>query len=334
MAAPQVLENVRARSVEIKERRSSNKRTALIVPGGVRRAICNCAALAALNTLGIRHFDSVYAVSAGAINAVYGLADQAALGVTIYLEEVSKFRFINPFRFWNIIDLDYLFREVIYGTKPLDIPTLRNNPSQLCVLTADITNGQAKWFTANADNLTDILKAACSTEVPFGPPFSIGGNLYRDGYLLEPVPLFSALAGNYTDIMVLLNKPLPQDDAPFPKWLQKGLINRWNKRAFGPGLVQRCENDWREYNRALEIVRTGRYEKPDGNIVGIACIAPDKAIGMFESNTRRLFQAAHSSWKNTLITFGAPEYGSDTFLKVLSDVGLKRSTLDELSGNV
>jgi len=329
--SPHVLENVRARSVEIKERRSSNKRTALIVPGGVRRAICNCAALAALNTLGIRHFDSVYAVSAGAINAAYGLANQAALGVTIYLEEVSRFKFINPFRFWNIIDLDYLFREVIYGTKPLDIPTLRANPSRLRVLTADITNGQAKWFTANADNLTDILKAACSTEVPFSRPMSIQGSLYRDGYLLEPIPLLSALEADYTDMLVLLNKPLAQNEAPVATWLQKGVINRWNKRAFGPGLVRRCENDWREYNRALEIVRSGRYEKTDGKTIHIAAIAPDIEIGMFERNPRRLFQAAHSTWKNAFAAFGVQEGGRDPFLKVLSDAGLKRSTLHELS---
>ena len=326
-----VLENVRTRSVEINQRRSASTRTALIVPGGVRRAICNCAALAALNNLGIRHFDSVYAVSAGAINAAYGLANQAALGVTIYLEEVSKFRFINPLRFWNIIDLDYLFREVIHGTKPLDIPALEANPSQLRVLTADITNGQAKWFTADTDDMTDILKAACSTEVPSSRPVSIQGNLYRDGYLLEPIPLFSALKENYTDILVLLNKPLIQKDAPVASWLQKGIINPWNKKAFGAGLVQRCENSWREYNRALEIVSNGRYEKADGKIIQIAAIAPDVEVGMFELNTGRLFRAACSSWKNTFRAFEAEESGRGPFLKVLSDAGLKRSTLGKLS---
>jgi predicted patatin/cPLA2 family phospholipase len=326
-----VLENIRKRSVEISEQRSSSSRTALIVPGGVRRAICNCGALAALNNLGITYFDSVYAVSAGAINAAYGLANQAALGVTIYLEEVSTLRFFNPFRFWNILDLDYLFGEVIHGSRPLDMAALKANPSQLRVLTADITNGQAKWFTANADNITDILKAACTTEVPSSRPMSIDGSLYRDGYLLEPIPILSALEENYTDILVLLNKPLTQKDGPISSWLQKGIINRWNKRAFGAGLVQRCENSWREYNRALEIVSSGRYEKTDGGTIQIAAIAPDVEIGMFESNTRRLFQAAYSSWENTLRAFGAPESGRGPFLKLLSDSGLKRSTLHELS---
>jgi len=330
MTSP-VLENIRTRSVEISEHRSGSSRTALIVPGGVRRAICNCGALAALNNLGIRYFDSVYAVSAGAINAAYGLANQAALGIAIYLEEVNTLRFLNPFRFWNILDLDYLFREIIHGTRPMDMAALKANPSQLHVLTADITNGRAKWFTANADNITDILKAACTTEVPSSRPASIDGTLYRDGYLLEPIPILSALNENYTDILVLLNKPLTQKDAPIAEWLQKGIINRWNKKAFGTALVERCENNWREYNRALEIITSGRYEKPNGKIIQIAAIAPDLEIGMFESNTKRLFQAAYSSWANTRRAFEAEETGRSSFLKVLSDMGLKRSTLHELS---
>lgn len=302
----------------------------MVVPGGVRRAICNCAALAALNNLGIRHFDSVYAVSAGAINAAYGLASQAALAVTVYLEEVRKFRFINPLRLWNVIDLDYLFNEVIQGTKPLDIPALKANPSQLRILTADITNGQAKWFTANTD-MINVMRAACSTEAPSSRPASIQGTLYRDGYLLEPIPLLSALKENYTDILVLLNKPLTVRDAPVARWLQKSIINPWNKKAFGAGLVQRCENSWKTYNQALDIIHSGIYKNSQGREIRIAAIAPDLGIGMFEMSAKRLFQAACSSWRNTFRAFGAKESGRGPFLKVLSDVGLKRSILRELS---
>lgn len=324
-----VLENIRIRSVEINEQRSTGIRTALIVPGGVRRAICNCAALAALNHLGIRHFDSVYAVSAGAINAAYGLANQAALAVTVYLEEVNKFRFINPLRFWNIIDLDYLFRDV-QRAKPLDIPELHANPSQLRILTADITNGQAKWFAANTDDMINVMRAACSTEAPSSRPVCIQGNLYRDGYLLEPIPILSALKENYTDILVLLNKPLTMRDAPVAAWLQKSIINPWNKKNFGAGLVERCENGWKTYNQALDIIHSGIYKNPHGREIRIAAIAPDLDIWMFEMRAKRLFQAACSSWENTLRAFGAKESGRGPFLKVLSDVGLKRSTLRKL----
>jgi predicted patatin/cPLA2 family phospholipase len=199
------------------------------------------------------------------------------------------------------------------------------------VLTADITNGRAKWFTANADNIIAVLKAACATEVPSSRPVSIQGTLYRDGYLLEPLPLLSALKENYTDILVLLNKPLTQMDTPITPWLQKGIINRWNKKAFGAGLVERSENSWKEYNRSLEIVRNGRYEKADGKVIRIAAIAPDIEIGMFASNTKLLFQAACSSWNDTFRAFGAQESGRGPFLKVLSDAGLQRSTLRQLS---
>jgi predicted patatin/cPLA2 family phospholipase len=220
---------------------------------------------------------------------------------------------------------------VIQGTKPLDIAALQANPSQLRILTADITNSRAKWFTANTGDVLNIMKAACSTEIPSSRPVSIQGSLYRDGYLLEPIPLLSALEENYTDILVLLNKPMSMRDAPVATWLQEGIINPWNKKAFGAGLVQLCDNSWKTYNQALDIIHSGIYKNCHGREIRIAAIAPDLGIGMFEMSAKRLFQAACSSWKNTFRALGAKESGRGPFLKVLSDAGLKRSILRELS---
>jgi predicted patatin/cPLA2 family phospholipase len=326
-----VLENIRVRSAEMGDQRASTIRTALVVPGGVLRSICNCASLAALNNLGIRNFDSVYAVSAGAINAAYALADQAALGVTVYLEEVNKSRIINLFRFWNIIDLDYLFTRVIQSTKRLDVEALRANPSELRILTADVTNGEARWFTAGADDLMEIMRAACSPETPFSRPVSIGAAAFRDGYLLEPLPLLSALKENYTDILVLLNRPVMERDTPNAPWLQKAILNRWNRKAYGERLVQRCENGWRVYNQALDIIHSGTFTNEAGWTTRIAAVGPDLAIGMFESKAKTLFETAYSSWKNTIRAFETQESSRDAFLKVLGNAGLKHSTLRELA---
>ena len=326
------LENIRLRSNEIGEGRSSTTKTALIVPGGVLRSICNCGALAALNSLKINYFDTVFGVSAGALNAAYFLANQSALAVTVYLEEANRLRFINPFRFWNIMNLDYLFTEVVQGSKRLDITALQTNRSQLRILTADISRNRSNWFTADRSDVLAIMKGACSTEVPSSRPTLIGESLCRDGYLLEPLPLLSALKENYSDILVLLNRPLAERDTPFPAWLQKLIINPWNRRIYGVPLARTAERSWESYNQALDLIHAGAYQNSEGAQTRIAAIAPEKetAVGMFETNNTRLFKAASSSWVNTMKAFGASDGSASAFLNVLREAGLKRTTLTEM----
>ena len=63
-----------------------------------------------------RAFDEVYACSSGAINAAYFVAGQAAYSVSIYYDEVNNRNFINPLRLNNILNMDFLFDEVIKRT--------------------------------------------------------------------------------------------------------------------------------------------------------------------------------------------------------------------------
>jgi predicted patatin/cPLA2 family phospholipase len=326
--AMNALEQIRIRSAEIAERRSTNIRTALVVPGGVLQSICNCASLAALDSLGIKYFDTVYAVSAGAVNAAYWLANQAALGVTVYLEEANRLRFVNPLRLWRIMDLDYLFSEVVERLKPLDISAVQSNPTELRILATDVTHNRPHWFKSSEPNILAVLKASCSPEV-VSRPLTIDGTLYADGFLYEPLPLLTALQEDYTDIVVLLNKPLTQPDVPVSAWIQKSIVNPWVRKQYGPDLVTRSENNWRTYNEALETLRAAIEAEPGTSKPRIAAIAPDSdmAVGMFETNTKRLFRAAFSGWRNTLRAYGREDIDPEEFLQVLEEAGLKKETL-------
>src|SRR5262244_248370 len=92
---------------------SDGRKTALIVEGGAMRGVISCAALMALEELGMTSvFDEVYGASAGAVNAAYFLAGQAALATTIYYQKVNSTRFIR--RLWHrpIVNIDALFDSV------------------------------------------------------------------------------------------------------------------------------------------------------------------------------------------------------------------------------
>lgn len=125
----QVARNIQQRATDRAHGVSdSSVRTALVVHGGGLRSVASCGTLAALNRLGLTNaFDTLYAVSSGAVNGAYFLTDQSALGITVYLEDVNNSRFVNFFRLAKMMDLEYLFDEVVQARK--------NTTSRGCALT-------------------------------------------------------------------------------------------------------------------------------------------------------------------------------------------------------
>src|SRR4051812_11204339 len=86
---------------------ADGRKVGLIVEGGAMRGVISCAALQALEELGMTAaFDQVYGASAGAVNAAYFLAGQAAYATSIYYQKINNTRFIR--RMWHrqVVDLD------------------------------------------------------------------------------------------------------------------------------------------------------------------------------------------------------------------------------------
>ena len=96
------------------------------------RGVISCASLMALEELGMTEvFDEVYGGSAGAVNAAYFLAGQAAYATSLYYQKINTTRFLR--RFWHrkIIDIDDLFDSIIAGDRPLRIDKVLASRSQL-----------------------------------------------------------------------------------------------------------------------------------------------------------------------------------------------------------
>ena len=79
----------RARCLKEGREPADGRKVALIVECGAMRGVISCAALMALEELGMTDvFDEVYGASAGAVNAAYFLAGQAAYATTNALEVI------------------------------------------------------------------------------------------------------------------------------------------------------------------------------------------------------------------------------------------------------
>src|SRR5438876_6628116 len=139
------------------------RKVALIVEGGAMRGVISCAALMGLEELGITEaFDEVYGASAGAVNAAYFLARQAAYATTLYYQKINNTRFIR--RFWHrkIVDIDDLFDSIITGERPLRIDKVLTARSQFFITIADACTGEAFLGHAQSSRtpLLTLLKAS------------------------------------------------------------------------------------------------------------------------------------------------------------------------------
>src|SRR5271165_4339677 len=101
--------------------RSDRAVIALAIEGGGLRGVISAGMCLLLEKTGlIDAVDLIYGASSGALNGSFTAAGQAALGATNYLD-VANTQFANPLRVLtgrSVIDLDFLFDELICGRKP------------------------------------------------------------------------------------------------------------------------------------------------------------------------------------------------------------------------
>ena len=135
------------------------------------RGVVSAGMVSALESLELTHaFDAVYGSSAGAINAAYFLAGQAALGTTIYSEDINNRSFIDMRRAVGakpIVDLSFLLDDVAHRRKPLDYARVLAARAPLTVVATDVATGERAAlgpFTTPAD-LRSALRASATMPI-------------------------------------------------------------------------------------------------------------------------------------------------------------------------
>lgn len=198
------------------------------------RGVISAGMVAALQELGFADvFDAVYGSSAGAINAAYFLAHQAALGTTIYYDDINTRAFIDfrrALRGRPIVDLDFLLDDVAHTRKPLNTARVLGSATPLRVLATDVETARAVVLSGFADAaaLMTALRASATMPILAGGPFTRAGRRYFDASLSEPIPVPQAEAAGYTHIMVLLTRPADErpGDGAFDRYFVAPRLRR------------------------------------------------------------------------------------------------------------
>ncbi|HEY7476077.1 MAG TPA: patatin family protein [Vicinamibacterales bacterium] len=298
--------------VEVLRRRAARKSraphgdgasVALCVEGGAMRGVISAGMVWALEHLGLTTaFDAVYGSSAGAINAAYFLAGQAALGTTIYYEDINNSQFINPWRAVNggpIVDLRFLIDEVAVRRKPLDTVRVLSSPSPLSVMATDATTGRRAILRdfKGAQDLLDALRAGATMPIVAGQPAVYNAARYFDASLTEPIPVPTAEAEGHTHILALLTRPgvMRKRPSSFDR-----LYVGPRLRRLSPALAAQYLNRAAPYSALISCLDNGKGPR---GLAFVACIRAPIIIQKLERDREMLVEGAKRGFASVLSVF-------------------------------
>lgn len=292
-----------------------SRKLALIVEGGAMRGVISCGALLALEELGFTQaFDEVYGASAGAINAAYFLAGQAAYATAIYYHDINNNRFIRtPWR-RRFIDLDHLFDTIIARERRLRVDQVLKSPSQFFISIADAESGDALLVHAqtSSDPLLTLLKASGAMPLLYNGFVTVNGRPCFDGGMLNPLPITEAIERGCTDILVLMTRP-PMYRSELPTNLERRLFETRCARG-NPRLIERFMEGYMRHDE-LQDIALGRTPIPEDINIATICPSDDEPhVERMTTEARLLKAAAISSARRTFAAFG---HDVEEFVEVL-----------------
>jgi predicted patatin/cPLA2 family phospholipase len=241
-------------------RRTDPHVVSLVVEGGGMRGAVSAGMCLVLEAAGLMSsVDRVYGCSSGALSGCYAAAGQASLWATSF-EDCASRAFIDRSRALRgrpVLDLDFLFDEVIARRRPLSEAGLAVGPEfrAVAVSASRAELRVLRDFEGAADVLA-AARASCSIPVLTGPPPTYRGEPTVDGGLLEPIPYRTALRDGATHVLVLRSR-----DASFRAPRQGKVAERTLAHAH-PELVPLLRSSSERYNRdAAELERRAQRSR-------------------------------------------------------------------------
>ncbi|MEQ1909744.1 MAG: patatin-like phospholipase family protein [Vicinamibacterales bacterium] len=286
------------------DRRPDGRKLGLVIEGGALRGVASAGGAVVLAQLGFSDlFDEVYATSAAVMNASYFISNQPLLGISVYFDNCTTRQFVNPWRFWKIVDVDYIFDDVAVHEKPLDVARVAASSSRLQVAVIDRRTGDAFMVDARSHGIPmlRILKASAAIPILYNRTVDIGGRPCMDGGLAIPFGLKHAISDGCTDVLVLSTRP-PDHASKKPNWLHRLLFNVLCAR--GRSAVNRVFAERHLRSRELRDLSTGRTPPPAGVSIATICAEADENIERLTRDRQKLHSAAVSYGRKVLRVFG------------------------------
>lgn len=293
-----VVELIRRRRAEGSRpgERRDGRRVALVIEGGGMRGVASAGMTAALEQLELRDsFDEVHGASAGAFNAAFLLANQAAYLTALYQHGFGDPRFVSLLRALRggpAFDMDYVINDIWTRQRPLRFNTIVSSSITLHCTATDADRAEVVDLTDLRDAEEIRLALRASARLPWlaGPPLWFRGRRLLDATLAEAIPVHAALTGT-TDVLVLQTRPQGVPHAPLSALVAR-LTDRY-LQDINPALVALRRTRSRRYDE-LSASLAARARDPNSR-PSICIIRPPTGsllIGQLEHRTSWLQRAA------------------------------------------
>jgi predicted patatin/cPLA2 family phospholipase len=273
----------------------------LAVEGGGMRGVVSGGMLYALEDLGLtRAFDAVYGMSSGAINAAYFLLGESWLPLSIYYDDLTTKRFIDfarPLRAQSIMDLDYVFDEVIVRRKPLDLDGVLASDVPLHVGITFVDKLQTvlvRDFT-DPDDLRDALRATMWLPGAVQGTTTFRGDRALDGGVLTAHPYALAAADGCTHVLSLSTHQIhaPRNYNPVALRFAYRYLERLCA-GLGDGYLQSIEDN---QCQLVQLAESMVAPTPDPYVLDLGPLPNAPLVKRHETDAGRLIHAARYSYE-------------------------------------
>lgn len=250
---------------------------ALVVEGGGMRGVFTAGVLDAFLDKRLRHFDSYYGVSCGALNLSSFIAGQRGRSLDVYTKLCLDPQFINVvrrIRGGNLFDLDWFF-EKIARDSALDFGRFKRLlvDSHFTVVNTCVKSGQPVYHRINDQTplelIYDILKASSALPMIYRSPVPVAGQLMSDGSLSDPLPVQKAISDVHDQVVVIRTRP----EHFRKKMTATSRLFAWQQRL-SPAIGCLIKNQHTIYNQSVESARNQALE----NNTQLIQIAPEKQL--------------------------------------------------------
>lgn len=178
------------------------KGNALVLEGGGYRGVFTAGVLDVLMEHGLYDFESVWGVSAGALNATSFVSHQLGRTIRIMLSFRDDRRLMSFFSLattGNIAGGDFLYHTVQDELDPCDVDTFNANPTRMIAVASNMVFGTPRYFEVGTLP-DDVEMIRASSSLPLvSTPVEIDGHRYLDGGTTDSVPVEAALGINPVD---------------------------------------------------------------------------------------------------------------------------------------
>ena len=181
----------------------------LVLEGGTFRPVFSCGVMDALLDHDIM-FDYVIGVSAGITYAISYLSRQRGRNLEVLRQYRGDSRYLgvrNLPHDHSIFGTDFVFDTIPNQLIPFDWDEFHKYKGRVLVGVTNAATGKAEYLDGmQLDRPCTMLRATCAIPLYF-PPVHLGGAVFYDGGIADPVPIVKSLHDGNRKNLIVLTQP-------------------------------------------------------------------------------------------------------------------------------